>query len=89
MRLSPPITILVILVVGLAGIAWLAPTPSDPTTVNIVLPAATYRRLAIQAKERGSAHGRPFTVVQVIEEFVNGLGSDNEVPTNTVGPSEK
>jgi hypothetical protein len=89
MRLSPPITILAILVVGLAGIAWLAPPPSEPATVNIVLPAATYRRLAIRAEERGSAHGRPFTVMEVIEEFVNGLGSDNEIPTNTPEPSKK
>ena len=69
MHLSPPITVLPILAVGLAGTVSLAPPPNKPSRATVTLSTATYQKLALWAKEHTGADGRPLTVVQVIEEF--------------------
>ena len=70
MTLSPPISVLAILIAAMAATAWLAPPPNSLTQVTVRLPAATYDQLALQARGRTSLSGGPLTVAEVIEEFV-------------------
>jgi hypothetical protein len=49
MYISPPIGVLAILAVGLAGAAWLAPPQREAAQVTVMLPAATHQKLALWA----------------------------------------
>lgn len=85
MRVSPPIVVLAIAAFGLAGTAWLAPPPREVAQVTVMLPTATYQKLARWGKEHAGADGRPLTVVQVIEALANKLEKDNEAPADQAG----
>ncbi len=74
MHLSPPITVLSILAVMLAGTAWLAPPQREAAEITVALPAGTYQRLALWGKAHVGADGKPRTVVQVIEDLEARLG---------------
>jgi hypothetical protein len=80
MYISPPIGVLAILAVGLAGAAWLAPPQREVAQVTVMLPAATHQQLALWARDRADPDGRPLTVVQVIEEFVNKREKNSRTP---------
>jgi len=66
-KISIPITALTILVLAVAGTAWLSPPARDNAEISIKLPASTYNQLALRIKDRTNADGRPLTVVQVIK----------------------
>ena len=72
MHLSPPLIVLVILAAMVAGTVWLAPVQRDLGQATVMLPAATYKTLALLAKEQVSANGRPLTVAQIIEQLTSG-----------------
>lgn len=82
MYLSPPIAVLAVLAVGLAGTAWLAPPQHASGQVTMMLPTATHQKLALWGNKHASADGRPLTVAQVIEELANKLEKDSEDPAN-------
>lgn len=69
MYISPPISVLAILAVGLAGTAWVAPPQREVAQVTVGLPAATYSKLTLLAKGRIGTDGQPLTVAQIIEEL--------------------
>ena len=69
MSISPPIAVLAIAAVGVAATAWLVPPPPDVARAKVMLPAATYEKLALWGREHAGADGRPLTVEQVIEEL--------------------
>ena len=71
MRVSPPIAILGIMAALVAGAVWLAPPQREAAEVKVMLPAATYQKLTLRAKEHTGTDGQPLTVVQVIEELAN------------------
>lgn len=79
MYVSPPLTILAILAVGLAGTTWFAPLEHGPARVALSLSTATYDKLASWGREQAGADGRPLSVEQVIEELarrpVNEMGT--------------
>ena len=66
MRISPPIAILLILAVVVAGAAWLAPPPHETTEVAVSIPISMYQKLALQAQSYTDASGRTMTVEQYI-----------------------
>jgi hypothetical protein len=68
MTFSPPLTVLAILALALAGTAWLAPEPSRLRPVTVNLPAGAYNELANEAQQRITAEGSPMTVSGIIEE---------------------
>lgn len=69
MYLSPPIAILAILAVGLASTAWLPQQPRETAQATVILPAATYGKLALWGNEHIGADVQPLAVALVIEEF--------------------
>ena len=71
MYISPPIAVLAIAAVGVAATAWLTPPPREVAQAKVMLPTATYQKLAQWGKEQAGPDGRPLTIVQVIEEFAN------------------
>jgi hypothetical protein len=85
MKISPPIGVLAILAVGLAGAAWLAPLPREKTQAGVTLSSATYQKLSLWGKEHADAGGRPQTVAQVIETLANSLKNEIEIPENLAG----
>jgi hypothetical protein len=68
MTFSPPLTVLAILALALAGTAWLAPEPSLLRPVTVNLPGGAYNELANEAQQRITAAGSPMTVSGIIEE---------------------
>jgi hypothetical protein len=68
MTFSPPLSVLAILAVALAGTAWLAPEPSLLRPVTVNLTAGAYDELAKEARRRSIAEGSPMTVSEIIEE---------------------
>jgi hypothetical protein len=82
MYISPPIGVLAILAVGLAGAAWLAPPQREVAQVSVMLPTATHQKLALWARHRADPDGRPLTVVQVIEELVNKWENNTKATAN-------
>ena len=82
MYISPPIAVLTILAVGLASTAWLPPQPREMAQATVMLPAATYQKLALWGKEQISADGHPLTVVQVIEELTKKWEKEKELSLN-------
>ena len=89
MHVSPPITVLAIMAAMVAGAVWLAPPQREMAQVTVVLPTATYQKLALWGKEHAGADGRPLTVVQVIEEFASKWGKDNDAPASQAGTHVK
>jgi hypothetical protein len=85
MHVSPTIAVLAIVTIGLAGTAWFAPPPCEVARVIVMLPTATYQKLALWGKEHAGAEGRPLTVVQVIEGHANRGEKDHEAPANDAG----
>ncbi len=82
MRLSPPLTVLIILAAMVAGTVWLAPPQRDAGQATVMLPTATYQKLALWGKEQAGAGGRPLTVAQIIDELASrwekeSSGQDN------------
>ncbi len=69
MKISPPIAVFAIVGVALAGAGWFAPPQREVAQVGLMLPIATYQKLALWGKEHSGADGRPLTVVQVIERL--------------------
>jgi hypothetical protein len=74
MRLSPPLTILAILAASLAGAAWFAPPMEASSQAVVVLPAATYQKLVLWAKEHTDLEGRPSSVAKAIETLADQMG---------------
>jgi hypothetical protein len=72
MTLSPPISVLTILVGALTATAWLTPPPARSAGMSVKLPLAIYEQLASRAKGRSDVSGHPLTVVQIIEELAAG-----------------
>jgi hypothetical protein len=66
MRISPPIAILLILAVVLAGAAWLAPPAHEAAEVSVSIPMDTYQKIALETKRYADATGRTITVDQYI-----------------------
>ena len=68
MTFSPPLTVLAILAVALAGTAWLAPEPSQLRPVTVNLSSGAYDEIANEARRRNTAEGSQMTVSGIIEE---------------------
>jgi hypothetical protein len=68
MTFSPPLTVLAILGLALAGTAWLAPEPSLLRPVTVNLSSGVYDEIANEARRRSIAKGSPMTVSGIIEE---------------------
>jgi hypothetical protein len=68
MTLSPPLSVLAILGVALAGTAWLAPEPSQLRPVTVNLSVGAYDELANEAQRRSTAMGSKMSVSGIIEE---------------------
>ena len=47
MHVSPPITVLAVLAVMVAGAVWLAPPQREVAQVSAMLPTSTYQKLAL------------------------------------------
>jgi hypothetical protein len=82
MYISPPITVLAILAAMVASVVWLAPPQREVAQVTVMLPTATYQRLALWGKEHPGADGRALDVVQVIEELANNWKKNDKAPAN-------
>lgn len=85
MYVPPPITILAILAAMVASATWYAPPQSPAVQVTVTLSTATYQKLALWGKEHADPDGRPLTVVQVIEEFMNNREEVKEAPRKSGG----
>ncbi len=75
MKLSPPLTISAILVIGLVAATSMAPTSENQSTapstrVTIELPDATYTAMTLHVRDRKDDQGQPLTVVQWIANMV-------------------
>jgi hypothetical protein len=68
MTFSPPLTVLAILGLALAGTAWLAPEPSQLRPVTVNLSSGVYDEIANEARRRSIAKGSQMTVSGIIEE---------------------
>jgi len=62
------------------GTVWLAPPQRAATQMTVMLPTATYQKLALLGKVHVDENGRHRTVAQVIEEFANNWEGENEAP---------
>ena len=69
MRLSRPVSVLVLMGVMVAGAAWYAPPRHETASVAILLPSDVYKLLSLKGKADVNAMERPRSVVEVIEEF--------------------
>lgn len=85
MKISPPIGVMVILAVGIASTAWLAPLPREKTQTRVALSNATYQKLSLWGKANAGTDGRSQTVAQVIEVLTDNLKNEIEVPENLAG----
>jgi len=72
MRLSPPITILALVAVGVAGVSWLMPPPREPASVAVQISIATHQKLAAWAKAHPGPTDQPMTVAQAIDVLADG-----------------
>jgi hypothetical protein len=68
MTVSPPLTVLAILGLALAGTAWLAPEPSQLRPVTVNLSAGAYNEVVNEARRRSTVGGSQMTVSGIIEE---------------------
>ncbi len=78
MNISPPIAISAIVAVALASTAWLEPPRREVARVTLMLPTATYQKLALWGKEHSGADGRPLTVVQVVGKLIINREKNHE-----------
>jgi len=69
MRLSRPMSVLVLMGIMVAGAAWYAPPRHETAKVTVMLPGDIYNLLALKGEADVDATGRPRSVVQVIEAF--------------------
>lgn len=76
---------MVILAVGIASTAWLAPLPREKTQTRVALSNATYQKLSLWGKANAGTDGRSQTVAQVIEVLTDNLKNEIEVPENLAG----
>ena len=70
MTVSPPLTVLAILGLALAGTAWLAPEPSQLRPVTVNLSAGAYNEVVNEARRRSTVEGSQMTVSGIIEEML-------------------
>ena len=68
MTFSPPLSVLAILGLALAGTAWLAPEPSQLRPVTVNLSAGAYNEVVNEARRRSTVEGSQMTVSGIIEE---------------------
>jgi hypothetical protein len=94
MQLSPPLTVLAILVVGVTTVSWLAPVQRPPAQtplqVMIEIPAGTYIELAVRLRDRLNAEGQPLTVERWIADMADRAkvsGDDSASPLQRQSPS--
>jgi hypothetical protein len=77
MTLSPPITIIALLAVGVAGVTWFAPPEPQPPYVAVHLSAATFDKLEHWAKDHPGRSGQPPTVEQAIDLLADGTRTES------------
>ena len=83
MYFSPPITALLIMASIVAATAWLVPPQPKAERATLMLPTATYKKLALWGREHADTHGQSLTVVQVIEALAEKWEKDNEALRNS------
>ena len=77
MTVSPPLTVLAILGLALAGTAWLAPEPSQLRPA-VDLSAGAYNEVVNEARRRSTVEGSQMTVSGIIEENFSPVRASNE-----------
>lgn len=77
MRVSPPIAVIVLLVVTVVVAVWISPPPQKVEQITVALSTATHQKLALWGKEHPGENGQLLTVVQVIEQLVNKQERDD------------
>ena len=77
MTLSPPISIIALLAVSVAGVTWYAPPDPQPKYVAVHVPAATYDKLEHWARGHPSESGQPLTVEQAIDMLMDGTSTES------------
>lgn len=76
MTLSPPMTIIALLAVGVAGVTWYAPPDLGPKYVAVHVSVATFDKLKHWAKNHPGASGQPMTMEQVIDVLADEATTD-------------
>jgi hypothetical protein len=69
MRISRPLSVLILMAAMVAGAAWYAPPQDKTAQVAVMLPLTTYHMLALKGEAEVDSTGRPRSVVRVIEDF--------------------
>lgn len=69
MRLSRPLSVLVLMGAMVAGAAWYAPPQRESAQVAVMLSGATYKLLALKGEAEAGADRSPRTVAQVIDSL--------------------
>lgn len=69
MRMSRPLSVLILMAVMVAGAAWYAPPQNKTAQVAVMLPLTTYHILARKGEAEVDSTGRPRSVVRVIEDL--------------------
>jgi hypothetical protein len=87
MYVSPPITILALLAVAIAGAAWLKPPHREAAQVPVSASNATYSQFVLWTKDLAIAERQYLTAEQFIEALANKLGKDNEALATHTGKS--
>jgi hypothetical protein len=89
MTISPPIGVTVIVAIALAAAPWIAPPPREVPHVSVMLPTATYNKLALWGKAHAHIDGRPQSVTQIVTKFAIGLETDDQVSADQSGIRER
>ena len=82
MRLSPPISILIILAASMIGVASMTPTEPEAAEVVVLIPAATYNKLAGWSKTDTDMNGASLSVAHIIAELVRERARNGESTAN-------
>lgn len=69
MRLSRPVSVLVLMGILVAGAAWYAPPRHEAAMVAVMLPSDVYKLLSLKGEAGINAMERPRSVAQIIEEL--------------------
>lgn len=69
MRMSRPLSILILMAAMVAGAAWYAPPQDKTAQIAVMLPLATYHTLARKGEAEVDSTGRPRSVARVIEDL--------------------
>ena len=84
LRVSPPLTVCFILVIGLVAATWMKPVPPIPAAqsprVTIEIPATVYAALALRLKDQKDAHGQPLTVTRWLADLAGRTDADPGTP---------